>query len=237
VKCVLCNLTLDELSGIRCGNFGLRQHGRVWCTNAWHGRCYVKDSTDDFLVLGQQDLDASLVDEAFLEDDDPKQFQEGRDGDHLMCPFQCEDCHFISINGRLPNKDNPADALLLCCMRRANLDGFWARERSTVYSNMLEGCKFLANQKLLGINSASLPPRGPFPKKGHHGMGVAAGFLLRSLDKGQNARTLQYETVRKVRSFFSNYAHACVGGMGALFTSDDGSGGRLSNSPTNHLWF
>jgi hypothetical protein len=25
--------------------------------------------------------------------------------------------------------------------------------------------------------------------------------------------------------------------MGASFTSDGGSGGRVSNSPTNHLWF
>jgi hypothetical protein len=153
--------------------------------------CYVKYSTDDFPVLGQQDLDSSLIDEAFLEDDDPKRFQEGRDGDHLMYPFQCEDCHFININARLPNQDNPADALILCCMRRVNLDRFWAQERSTVYSNMLEGRRFLANQKLLGINSASLPPRGLFPKKDIMGIGVAAGLLLRSLDKGQNARTLQ----------------------------------------------
>jgi hypothetical protein len=61
-------------------------------------------------------------------------------------------------------------------------------------------------------------------------MGVAAGFLLRSLNKGQNANTRQYETVRKVRSFFSNYAHACVGGMGASFTSDNGSGGQALHS-------
>jgi hypothetical protein len=115
--------------------------------------------------------------------------------------------------------------LLLSCMRRANLDAFWSSERSTVYSNMLEGRRFLANQKLLGIASASLPPRGPFPRKDIMGLGVAAGFLLRSLDKGQNANTLQYETVRKVRSFFSNYAHACVGGMGLSFTSNDVSGG------------
>jgi hypothetical protein len=80
-------------------------------------------------------------------------------------------------------------------------------------------------------------PRGPFPKKDIMGMGVVAGFLLRSLDKGQNANTLQYETVRKARSFFSNYAYACVGGMGASFTSEDGLGGWVSNSPTNHLWF
>jgi hypothetical protein len=197
----------------------------------------VQDKLDDFPVLGQQDLDESLIDESFLEDDDPKRFQEGRDGDHLMCPFQCEECHFINIKGSLPRLDNPSDVLLMCCMRRANLDSFWSRERSTVYSNLLEGKRFLATQKLLGINSSSLPPRGPFPKKDVMGMGVAASFLLRSKAKGQNANTIQFQTVRKVRSFFSNYSHACVGGMGASFTSDDGSGGRVSNSPTNHLWF
>jgi hypothetical protein len=188
-------------------------------------------------VLGQKDLDASLIDESFLEDDDPKRFHEGRDGDYLMCPFQCEDCHFINILGRRPVENSPCDTLFLSCMRRANLDAFWSRERSTVYSNMLEGRRFVANQRLLGISSGFLPPRGPFPKQDVMGMGVAAVFLLRSLDKGQNANTLQYETVRKVRSFYSNYAHACVGGMGASFTSDDGSGGRISNSPTNHMWF
>jgi hypothetical protein len=60
------------------------------------------------------------------------------------------------------------------------------------------------------------------------GMGVAASFLLRSKAKGQNANTIQFQTVRKVMLFFSNYSHACVGGMGASFTSDDGSGGQVS---------
>jgi hypothetical protein len=201
VKCVICQIKLDDFSGVKCGNFGLRKHGRNWCNNAWHGKCYVKHSADDFPVLGQRDLDASLIDEAFLEEDDPMRFQEGREGDHLMCPFQCEECHFINIKGCFPEKNNAEDELLLSCMRRANLDAFWSREQSTVYYNMLEGRRFLANQKLLGIASASLPPRGPFPKKDIMGMGVAAGFLLRSFDKGQNANTLQYETVRKVRSF------------------------------------
>jgi hypothetical protein len=61
------------------------------------------------------------------------------------------------------------------------------------------------------------------------GMGVAASFLLRSKAKGQNANTIQFQRVRKVRSFFSNYLHTCVGGIRASFTSDDGSGGRVSN--------
>jgi hypothetical protein len=134
----------------------LRKYGRNWSNNAWHGKCYVKHRADDFPVLGQRDLDASLIDEAFLEEDDPKRFQEGRDGDHLMCPFQCEECHFINIKGCLPEKNNAEDELLHSCMRRANLNAFWSRERSTVYSNMLEGRRFLANHKLLGIASASL---------------------------------------------------------------------------------
>jgi hypothetical protein len=178
-----------------------------------------------------------LIDEAFLEEEDPKRFQEGREGDHLMCPYQYKECHFINIKGCLHEKNNAVDNLLLSCMRRENFDAFWSRKQSTVYSNMLEGRRFLANQKLLGIASASLPPRSLFPRKDIMGMGVAVGFLLWPLDKGQNANTIQYETVRKVRLFFSNYAHACVGGMGASFTSNDGPGGRVSNSPTNHLWF
>jgi hypothetical protein len=159
-------MKIENLSGIRCGNFGVRQHDNSWCRNVWHGKCCVQHKSDDFPVLGQQDLDASLIDESFLEDDDPKRFQEGRDRDHLMCPFQCEDCHFINIQGRAPNPDNPCDGLILCCMRRANLDSFWSRERSTVYSNLLEGKRFLAPQQLLGIDTSSLPPRGPFPKRG-----------------------------------------------------------------------
>jgi hypothetical protein len=169
-------------------NFGLRQHGNSWCRNAWHGKCYVQHKLDDFPVLGQQDLDALLIDESFLEDDDPKRFQEGRDGDHLMCLFQCEDCHFINIQGRVPNPDSPYDVILLCCMRRENLDSFWSRERSTVYSNLLEGKGFLATQQLLGIDTSSLPPREQFPKRDVMGMGVAASFLLRSKAKGK-ART------------------------------------------------
>jgi hypothetical protein len=156
-------MKLEDLSGVKCGNFRLRKHGRRWCNNAWHGKCYAKHNADDFPVLGQQDLDALLIDKAL--EDDPKRFQEGRDGDHLMYPFQCEEYHFININGSLPEKKNAADTLLLSCMRRANIDAFWSREQSTVYSNMLEGRRFLAKKKLLGIASASLPRVVLSPRK------------------------------------------------------------------------
>jgi hypothetical protein len=68
-------MKIEKLSGVRCGNFGVRQHDNSWCRNAWHGKCYVQHKLDDFPVLGQQDLDASLIGESFLEDDDPKRFK------------------------------------------------------------------------------------------------------------------------------------------------------------------
>jgi hypothetical protein len=85
-----------------------------------------------------------------------------------------------------------------------------------IYSNLLEGKRFLATQQLLGIDTSLLPPRGPFPKRDIMGMGVAASFLMRSKAKGQNLNTIQYQTVREVRLFFSNYSHACVGGYGSI---------------------
>lgn len=33
---------------------------------------------------------------------DPDRFQVGREGDHAMCPFQCDECMFVNINKRCP---------------------------------------------------------------------------------------------------------------------------------------
>jgi hypothetical protein len=207
------------------------------CESAWHGSCFIQHKCDNFPVLQARDLDDSLVDESVLEDDDPKRFKEGREGDHLMTPFQCPECHFFNIKKRLPLEGNHVDELALLCIQRAILDSLWARERSTVNSNRLEGKKFLAMQRALGFEVDCLPARGPYPKEDSWGMGIACGMLLRSKDPGRNTATIQYETLRKQRSFFSNYVHTCNGGVGSTFVKDDGTGASVSNSKTNQLWF
>jgi hypothetical protein len=188
-----------------------------------------------FPVLQVPDLDDSLVDESALKEDDPRRFKEARDGDYLMTPFQCPECHFFNITKRLPVGSNHVDTLDLMCIQRVILDSFWARERSTVNLNRLEGKKFLAMQRRLGFKVDFLPPKGPYPKTDEWGMAIACGMLLRSKAPGKNSATIQYETLSKQRSFYSNFAHTCQGGVGSTFFKDDGTGASVSNSKTNQV--
>jgi hypothetical protein len=56
-----------------------------------------------------------------LASDDQERFKLARDGDHLMCPFQCDGCHFQNLKKRAPGASD-TDGVLLLCIRRANLD-------------------------------------------------------------------------------------------------------------------
>jgi hypothetical protein len=227
---VKCKGKIPELSGIICGNFGCCTNSEKECRNAWHGACFKPDRGDTFPVLQVRDLDVSLVNESALEDDNPNRFKEAREGDYLMTPFQCPECHFFNIKRRLPVDGNHVDNLPLVCIQRAILDSFWARERSTVNSNRLEGNKFLTMQRTLGFKVDCLPLQGPYPKRDEWGVGIACGMLLYLKATGKNTATIQYETLRKQRSFFSNFVHMCQGGVGSTFVKDDGTGASISNS-------
>ena len=62
--------------------------------------------------------------------------RQGRHGDHLICPFQCDECHFLNIMSRRPVPDKAEDVRMLNAIRRANLDAFWSREPPTVTKNL-----------------------------------------------------------------------------------------------------
>eukprot|EP00978_Attheya_sp_CCMP212_P018428 scaffold50453_cov30-Attheya_sp.AAC.1 len=91
-----------------------------------------------------------------------------REGDHLMCPFQCDMCHFVNIKKRYPTH-LPGDDALLLCIRRANLDAFWSRESSTVYHNSREAQRVIRSSAILGTQGG-YPSRGPFPVNDSFGM-------------------------------------------------------------------
>ena len=148
-----------------------------------------------------------------LADDDPLRFQEARDGDHLMCPFQCDTCHFVNIHFCLPNPSAPQDSLCLVVIRRANLDALWARERATVAANRREAVIFVREGQAMGFGNP-YPPRGPWPIEDIWGMKTAMVMLQRSLYPGKNAALVQYETIRKTRSHMSNFIHTIPGGFG-----------------------
>jgi hypothetical protein len=100
----------------------MRKNGIV-CDGAWHGVCYKQQAKDHFPVLQSTDLDECLLGPDALEIDDPDRFKCARDGDHLMCPFQCDHCHFYNIQNRRPGAKVQDDVFLIC-IRRANLDAF-----------------------------------------------------------------------------------------------------------------
>ena len=117
------------------------------------------------------------------------------------------------------------------------LDSMWSRERSTVRANLYEGLRYMKVQNRLGLSSCAFPPQGPYPIIDNWGVGVACGMVLRSCDEGKNSKYIQFHTVRKMRTFVSNYSHASRDGVGFAFMSSDGTGSRLSYSSTNSLWF
>ena len=127
--------------------------------------------------------------------------------------------------------------LLAICIRRATIDSFWARERSTVSSNLSLAKRHLADQAALGSEFEAMPNRGPYPQSDIWGMNIVCGILIRSLDKGKNSVNVQYETIRKLRSMYSNFVHTCADGLGASFVSDSGMSSSISNSVTNSLFF
>ena len=154
-----------------------------------------------------------------------------------MTPFQCDACHFENCKKRCPIEGNLQDEVAMLCIRRANLDALWSRERSTVRANMLQGRLWISASESAGWIDHGLPKRGPYPVEDTFGMQAAVNLLLRSGSVGINSRNVQYETTRKLRSFLSNFVHTTYNGHGDTFTSEDGKGGTISRSPTNSPWF
>jgi hypothetical protein len=94
-------------------------------------------------VLQAKDLDDSILESDDLKDDDPDRFRLVRAGDHLMCPFQCDECYFVNIHGTPSQDGDVKDFLCLLVLRRAILDSFWGRETVTVDANREEAGRYI----------------------------------------------------------------------------------------------
>jgi hypothetical protein len=122
------------------------------------------------------------------------------------------------------------------CIRQANLDAFWLRESATVRMNQLEGNQVRSLSACLGIDSL-YPARRPFEVDNLFGMLIACQSLLRSLDAGRNAKTIQFETVRKLWSHYINYYHTLPGGTGWTMIADGRETSTFTGSVTYSFWF
>ena len=158
-----------------------------------------------------------------------------RNGDHLLIPFQCEICHYRNLKGMDPT-GTKADGILLRTIRRANLDAFWSREPGTVSATRRDSLKLAEIGMRLGLKNI-LPVMGPFPLEDSLGMGLAVGMLIRSLDKGRYQSTLQFESVRKMRSAFSNMWHASKLTLTTSVMAKDTRKTYVTSCPSYSLWF
>jgi len=186
----------------------------------------------EFVVKATLDEEGNVI----LKDDDKTRFMEGRDGDHLMTPFQCELCHFRNLYNRNPLPNFQQDVLAMDFMRRVNLDAFWKTARSTVKTNCYQIERCLRTQLKFGIPHI-LPPVGPFALQDECGMGAAMAVLDRSLDKGKHAEQVQWATFRKMRSAITNYHQASSGGMQDRVGAYEKSKTWITSTPTFGFFF
>jgi hypothetical protein len=179
------------------------------------------------------DADGALV----LEESDKLRYLEARDGDHLVTPFQCETCHIRNMLGRDPQLNLASDVRLVKLIRWASLDAFWASEPKTVAGTLREARRGLRIASALGFRDKVFTPLGPFPLKDTFGMRAAVVMLEVSLNPGRNDDTVQYGTVRKFRSAFSNIYKASIEGQQGSVMMRDTSKMSISTCLTDGLFF
>ena len=165
-------------------------------------------------------------------------FKTARAGDHLLTTFLCNLCHFRNIFKRDPVFSSREDEWVMLCITRANLDAFWARRSSTVKGNLMEVNRLMKILKDLRIeNPCPDIPRGPFPLADTLGMIPAIISLQRSMDRGRNSKTIQWDTMRGIRSGYNNLVHTTPKGTDGAVMSDGRNSTHITTSPTNSLWF
>lgn len=171
---------------------------------------------------------------------DKRRFCVARDGDDLLVSFECDICIFAKIYSRLPDSGVDNDKFVLGCIRRANLDAFWSRARSTVTSNTVRFREMVNMSNRLGFEPPYSDP-GPLPGYDHCGYRVAVLMLTKSLKSGRYSDThSQWDTIRKFRSTFSNQIRASRVSNSTTMTLADNKGlgyQRLTTDPCGSLWF
>jgi hypothetical protein len=82
----------------------------------------------------------------------PYEYLAGRNGDHLMIPFECDLCIFRKLCKQDPLPTSESDKLLLACIRRISLDAFWSQASSTITANRDKLKQALGFSQLVGLS-------------------------------------------------------------------------------------
>jgi hypothetical protein len=213
--------------GLFCSNFSSNRGPWSPCNQVWCGTCYVPLDNNEFQVAKPL-VEGGVV---TLEEVDQHRFLRGRDGDHLVTPFQCNLCHFHNIMRRDPIQNLPQDLHIQKLIRRANLDTLWAWEPNTVQTTLSLARQGASIAASLGFKDKLFKPMRSFPVDNLFGMGEAIDMLQSSLRPGRNDTLVQFGTVQKFRSSFSNIHHASVQGLQASVMAKDTRKLTVTNCP------
>jgi hypothetical protein len=195
----------------------------VWC-----GTCYTPLDNNEFPIARPVNEDGLITEEIT----DSKRYCEARNGDNLVTPFQEDLCHFKNLMNRNPNESLAQDLRIMKCIQRANLDALWSSEPRLVARTLTE-CRRGSNiAASLGFQNNLFRPMGPFPLKDSFGMGAAIVILQVSLNPGKYDTSVQFGTIRKFRSAFSNAYHASVEGQDAVVMAKDTRKLAVTKCPT-----
>ena len=150
----------------------------------------------------------------------------------------CDYCVFVKLYARLPDEGTQGDIHIMSCIRRILLDAFWSRATTTVASNTALIRQGLRHSSGIGLEGPYLPP-GPLPGFDHCGYEVALQMVLASLERGTYAAYKQWDTIRKLRSAFSNQVRSSAIANLTTLSLADGKGKyfRLASDPCGSLWF
>ena len=202
------------------------------CNSCWCAECFVEIGKTHFPVKKTLDDDG----EELYTDEGNTRFKQGRDGDHLTSPFQCELCHFRNIKKRNPEPALIKDNTLLEYLRRANLDILWSRETNTIRANVGSAKRIGKSEDKFGIDDIP-PPMGPHPLEDTFGMKCAVAVLDRSLDPGKYDVYVQWATFRRTRSTITNISQAGASGLTDTVGAYEKNRMWISSVPTHSFPF
>jgi len=98
------------------------------CEGCWCPDCFRSEGHTEWFIRSDMDKDGKVL----ITKGSERRFLVGRQGEHLITPFQCHLCHFQNVQQRDPLDFLPTDQQALEFITRAVLDSFWSREPSTV---------------------------------------------------------------------------------------------------------
>jgi hypothetical protein len=122
-------------------------------------------------------------------------------------------------------------------LRRVNLDAFWSREPTTVSQNLGKINRALQIAHDMGMCNPPMPKLGTW-KLDDFGAGAAAIMARHSMDPGITEYTVQYETVRNMKSTFVNLYQASVENVSTVVIGGRDEKMQLAMGvPIYHGWY